>query len=127
MKTNFPCYLSLGLLLAVIPPASESQWVQTTGLYGGQANSLAVSGSDLFVSNYGSGLYRSTDNGARWNRVHTGFQDSLINCIVTSGSCLFASVSGTGGVFRSTDSCATWSWVFLPRVTIVESSFLLQK
>jgi len=89
---------------------SEAQWVHTNGPYGGQVYCLAVSGSDLLAGNYGSGLYRSTDNGSSWNRLHTGFPDSLVKSLVVSGSCLFASVNGGGGgVIRSTDGGLTWT------------------
>jgi photosystem II stability/assembly factor-like uncharacterized protein len=110
MKTILRSSLSLGILLTLVPPASEAQWVHTNGPYGGQVYCLAVSGSDLLAGNYGSGLSRSTDDGSSWNRLRTGFPDSLVKSLVVSGSCLFASVNGGGGgVIRSTDGGLTWT------------------
>jgi hypothetical protein len=62
----------------------------------------------LYAGTYGTGVYRSTDNGVSWNAcANTGLADLNVASLVTSpGGTLYA---GTGsGVYSSTD-CESWT------------------
>jgi hypothetical protein len=68
--------------------------VQTNGPYGGTVWSFAVSGTNLFVSTYGGGVFLSTNNGKSWNEVNEGLTNLNVHCFAVSGINIFAGTSG---------------------------------
>jgi hypothetical protein len=72
--------------------------VASTGLAPWSAN-LAVSGTNLFAGNYGSGVFLSTNSGTNWIAVNNGLTDTLVVALAVSGTNLFAGGLG-GGVWR---------------------------
>lgn len=70
-------------------------------------NSLAISGTNIFVGTRANGVYRSTDNGNSWEPANAGIGNSPINAIAASGTMLFAGTNGNG-IFRSTDNGQNW-------------------
>jgi len=53
----------------------KAQWIQTDGPYGGQINTLAKSGNNIFAgAAFGGGVYRSTDNGLNWIHSSDGIE-----------------------------------------------------
>jgi hypothetical protein len=99
--------LTVGILVS-IPHFSIAQWMQTGGPEGGQILSMAVSGSNIFVSTYGGGVFRSTNNGGSWKAIGSGLPGSDVNCLAVSGGILLAGTQGAG-VYRSMDTGATWT------------------
>ena len=96
-----------------------SQWVQTNGPYGGQIHCFAVSGTNLYVGAYGNGIFLSTDDGASWKSISTGFNST--NALAAIGSNLFAGIENEYGVFISIDSGTTWKAVNTPYGLMVNS------
>lgn len=65
----------------------------------------------LFIAAYGSGIFRSTDDGATWHLLGTGIPAYVTDLEVSPGypadPTLFVTVYNDG-IFRSDDSGATW-------------------
>jgi photosystem II stability/assembly factor-like uncharacterized protein len=93
-----------------------AQWVQTKGPCAGPATNIVVSGTNLFASILGGGVFLSGDNGTSWTAVNSGL-DSLVDALVMNGSNLFA---GTwyGGVFISTNNGTSWTQTTLDTIPI---------
>lgn len=77
---------------------------------------------DFFDSGFTgtSGLYKSTDGGKTWNKIHNGFPRTILGRIgiavaPSNTNVLYASVEAKGndnkGLFKSTDAGATWKKV----------------
>ena len=71
------------------------------------ANTLAVSGTNLFAGTDG-GVFLSTNNGTSWSPANGGFTPATVSSFAASGENLFAGTSG-GGVFLSRNNGDTWS------------------
>jgi len=84
-----------------------------TGLESLQVRSLAVSGTNIFASTFGSGIFLSTNNGANWTAVNNGLTgyDLYMGPLAVSGNILFAGNVGPlgNGIFRSTNSGEYWT------------------
>jgi photosystem II stability/assembly factor-like uncharacterized protein len=103
--------LTLGLLVLLGPPgarAQETLAAQALTLEGGTVNDLhRASDGTLLAGTDGSGVYRSTDNGATWLASSTGLTDLYVTSLDGDGANLV--LAGTaGGLYRSTDSGRTW-------------------
>lgn len=75
--------------------------------------SVVFSGSTLFASTYGSGVFLSNDNGLRWFRANNGLPspgNTYVVAFAVSGSSVFAA-SQSNGVYLSTDNGQSWSGV----------------
>jgi photosystem II stability/assembly factor-like uncharacterized protein len=85
----------------------QAQWVPTNGPYGGDVNSIVVSGTNLFAGTDGSrgGVFRSIDKGRSW--AAAGMTGYGIMCLAASDSTLLAGTI-VNGIFRSTDNGAHW-------------------
>jgi hypothetical protein len=101
-------FLSIVLCLATLPTAAQAQWVQTSGLYGGYVDALAVSGSKVFAGTWGGGAFVSTNNGTSWTAVNNGLTAQDVLSLAVSGSTVFAGTS-YGGVFVSTNNGTSWT------------------
>ena len=99
--------LILFFMLAVAARVCNAQWVQTNGPYGGIVECFAVDGTNLFTGTYGSGVFRSTNNGTDWTAANAGLLDKNVYAIAVSGTNLFAGTDG--GVFRSTNDGYSWT------------------
>jgi hypothetical protein len=84
---------------------------------------LVFSGTNLFAGT-GNGVYMSTNRGTTWTAVNEGLHSDVhdttryipVVCLAVSGTNLFAGASWSttepsGGVFRSTNSGTTWTYV----------------
>ena len=72
------------LFFLLIPQINFSQWVQTSGPYGGNVKILAaltneMGGTNLFAGS-DAGVFLSTNNGTSWIRVNPPFS----NCRATA-------------------------------------------
>ena len=72
----------------------------------------------LFAGTEGSGIYRSTDQGAFWRTFNVGLVNTNVQSIATnSAGDIFL---GTyNGVFRSRDQGGNWTWVGLGSDTVL--------
>ena len=104
---QFSILLFTILLLIFLPGNTKSQWVNVSGLGGGGTKALAVNGTNLFVGTE-QGVYLSTDNGLTWTEVNNGLPATYIWYLKVSGNNLYACTGGVG-LFRTTDSGASWS------------------
>lgn len=89
------------------------QWVRSSGPLGtGQGGVIAFAASgtmkNLFALKDGTGVWRSTDNGANWVSLSSGLASTKVYSLTSNGETLFA---GGRGVWRSTDNGATWQQV----------------
>jgi hypothetical protein len=82
----------------------RSQWVQTNGTEGGDINSFAVCGANLFAGTYDNGVFLSTNNGDSWTGA--GLTNNHIRTLAVIGPDLFA--AGTGA-FLSTNNGGSWT------------------
>ncbi|MGB9591074.1 MAG: T9SS type A sorting domain-containing protein [Candidatus Kryptoniota bacterium] len=87
-----------------------AQWIQTNGPCGGDIRCFAVLGTNLFVGNYGGGVYLSTDNGSTWESRNTGLSNSKVTVLASLGTTLYAGTEGDG-IFRSIDNGLSWTAV----------------
>jgi len=87
---------------------AQINWQQTNGPYGGNVNSFAVTGTNLFAGTFGDGVYLSTNNGSSWSAVNTGLTNLNVQTLAVNGTNLFAGTRN-GGIFLSTDNGTNWS------------------
>jgi ligand-binding sensor domain-containing protein len=103
--------LPLLLLRMSITTESSDQnfWRPANGPYGAYVQSLAVrSDGTAFAGTWGYGVFRSTDNGARWSAANTGLTNKIIlSLAVHPSGDIFAGTSS--GVFRSINDGDTWT------------------
>jgi hypothetical protein len=84
---------------------SGADWMQRSSGLTGDVRSLIISGTNLFAGTWGSGLFRSTDNGLGWTQV---LPSTWGTSFAVSDTNVFAGTYG-GGVFLSTDNGANWT------------------
>jgi ligand-binding sensor domain-containing protein len=108
-------YLIVLILVLLSTPFIFPQWVQTNGLYGGNINCFAISGTNLFAGTGGldgGGIFLSTNNGTNW--INAGLANISISSLAvsttgTGGTNLFAGADG--GVYLSTNNGTSWTAV----------------
>jgi len=86
---------------------SQAQWVEMNGPYGGHVTSVLAKGNEIFVGTYGSGVFRSTNDGNTWIRINAGLHNRIVRSLATDGSNIFAGTH-EGGVFLSSNSGGSW-------------------
>ena len=88
-----------------------SNWTAVNaGLSNLKIYGLACSPPNVYAGTDGNGLFLSTNNGSSWTSA--GFSNKTVGDIITRNSIVFAGVSySTGGVYRSMDSCKSWTAV----------------
>ncbi|MGB3650028.1 MAG: putative baseplate assembly protein, partial [Rivularia sp. (in: cyanobacteria)] len=80
-----------------------------TGLTNLNITSLIIADNTIFAGTAGSGVFRSQDNGKRWQQVNNNLTDLEIRCLaINSNNNLFAGTA-KGGVFRSTNQGDFWA------------------
>ena len=110
MKTT----LLIITLLAFIGLDANAQWQQTSTPPGGSIWSIAVIGTNIFVGTTNDGVYYSPDEGATWVQRNGSSPITEVLSLVANGSDLYAGtkggfMSGTSGIYKSTDYGLTWS------------------
>lgn len=83
-------------------------WEQTNGPFGGNIQSFAIDSNEvIFAGTERGGIYRSSDNGASWERK--GLRDKIISTIaVDSAGTILAGVSSEDIIYSSTDNGDSW-------------------
>ena len=65
---------------------------------------------DIFAATWGSGVFRSTDNGENWIEVNVGITEPyIISLAINASGDIFAGADFGGGVFRSTNNGDSWT------------------
>jgi photosystem II stability/assembly factor-like uncharacterized protein len=102
--------LSLLLLLSF---DARSQWVQTNGPYGGDANSIVSNQNYAFAAAGERGLYRSTNSGQTWSLTKPGSLYEYYSRVYQTGSTTLVQKSyGFGSdMLVSTDNGASFNSV----------------
>ena len=103
IETNMPAVFS-GVLRSSDYGVS---WTEADSCLGGSANSLAVSGKNIFAGT-DKGVFLSTNYGISWSAVNSGIPVNLaIATFAVSGPNVFA--GSDKGVFLSTNNGANWT------------------
>ncbi|HEX9655912.1 MAG TPA: hypothetical protein VGB89_03220, partial [Bacteroidota bacterium] len=103
MRKSFFVKMCMICLVAV----SQAQWVEMNGPYGGHVTSVLAKGNEIFVGTYGSGVFRSTNDGNSWIRMNAGLSNRIVRSLATDGNTLLAGTYD-GGVFLSSNSGGNW-------------------
>lgn len=88
--------------------ANTGMWTPTAGPAAQRIRSLAANNPFIFAGSFGSGVFRSDNNGASWQQVNAGLTATDVRALLVSGSRLFAGTN-TGGVFVTTNNGDSWS------------------
>ena len=105
MKRIFISFIFFGLFTA---QPLFAQWMQTKGPLGGRAANIFNNGTTVFANISGSGIYKSSDNGASWSKID-GF-DFLRDCrtLAGKGNDLFV-FNRSSEIYHSTNSGDSWN------------------
>ena len=57
---------------------------------------MKADGGNLYIGTFGSGVFRSTDNGANWSGANNGLTYPLVFSLAGDGTNLFAGTYGGG-------------------------------
>jgi photosystem II stability/assembly factor-like uncharacterized protein len=93
------------LLVTTVASAQSAIWLPTTGPYGAMVYGVVADAGGALLASTANGLYRSTDDGMRWEFF--GVAPHLSHIRRTAGGDLIAIVEAD--LVRSTDDGATWS------------------
>jgi uncharacterized protein (TIGR03437 family) len=102
--------LDNGVTWSQINSGSLNRWSVSSLVKSGET---IFAGTGSFVRDgnliLGSGIFRSSDNGATWGAANIGLPDvsRTVTSLTVSGETVFAAL--TTGVYQSTDNGATWS------------------
>ena len=89
---------------------SKAQWMQMNGPYGGSISAICISPDEnIFVSSFGEGINRSTDNGTSWKTVGLAGQ-TVFAIAADSNGYIYAGGSQNSGISKSVDGGTTWSY-----------------
>lgn len=106
MKTKLLILLFLTLTIFIVNPL-QAQWTQTSGPTGGKVKNIFDNGSTVFAAIYGSGIYKSSDNGNSWTKIE-GFPFlQYCESLAGNGNELFV-FNDSYEVYRSTNAGNTW-------------------
>ena len=105
-------FFANGFILANNMYGQDVVWQQTGPIYGGDIQSIAINASgDIFAGTYGSGIFRSSDNGESWTDVNIGLTNyNIIALEINYIGDVF--VVNECGLFRSIDNGDNWTIVF---------------
>ena len=90
---------------------AQDYWGMAKSPYAGSVQVLAVNSSDhLFAGTWGSGVYKSVDDGVNWTPKNSGLTTLHINALkVTDDGNIYACTEGSG-IFVSTDNGENWAF-----------------
>ena len=71
---------------------------------------FAVQGNEIYAGTYGSGIFKSTDNGITWQAKNNGLRNFEIESFQVKNDAIFASTHE--GIFKSTNGGDLWEIVF---------------
>ncbi len=84
---------------------SSLTWKQN-GLQDFDITCFASDGTTIYAGTYGSGVFKSTDNGTNWTEINEGLDYPSVRSMVIKGSAIFAGTEG--GIYKSIDQGTSW-------------------
>ncbi|MFH0992289.1 MAG: hypothetical protein V1799_19995 [bacterium] len=103
-------YLTILIILLIIHHNVElkAQWIQAnTGLSNASITGIVNSGTNIYASTSGQGVYLSTNNGTSWSTINDGITNLDVRVLTVSGVNLFAG-SYLSNIFLSTNNGISW-------------------
>jgi hypothetical protein len=89
-----------------------AQWVQTTGVIGGNVNALMVKDPKIFAGTDTGGVFVSNDNGLNWSASNTGLDNHNIKAFCVKNNVLISGIGNglsTGSIYLSNNNGGTWA------------------
>lgn len=103
--------VSILLLLFLTAATATGQtpfWAPSTGPYGGRVIGIAYTRAGTLFAATSHGLFRSTDDGERWNATALQLREDYVQSVVTTSTGAIIATSFDHFV-RSTDDGVTWT------------------
>jgi photosystem II stability/assembly factor-like uncharacterized protein len=115
MKTNFisprlfskPSIIKIIILLVSISQLQLAQWIQNTGIEGGDIRSIVYDGSKIYAGTSGGGIYVSDDLGLSWSRSINGLNYFFVSSMLIKEQYIYAGFVSLG-IFASSDQGQNW-------------------
>lgn len=107
---TFPRLNIINILILFISVSQfiSAQWMQNTGIEGGEIRAIVDDGSRLYAGFNGGGIYISEDDGFSWERSNNGLSNYYISSMVVKEQYIFAGTLSVG-VFVSTNQGQSWA------------------
>jgi photosystem II stability/assembly factor-like uncharacterized protein len=103
MKFLFALILTVSISFSL-----HAQWMNTNGPYGGFVSDIIKVNSFIFIATGPGGIYRSADDGVKWNRFTDGLPSKpYCHAIAAIGTTIYASINAHG-IYKSTDFGRSW-------------------
>jgi hypothetical protein len=102
---------SFAVLLILAQPllGANAGWVRTSNTAGNTIQSIIRSGGHLFASTFGTGIFRSSDNGATWTQINVNLPETDVRSLLAYPGFIFAGTNRGVVCTRSTDNGITWT------------------
>ena len=103
----------IGVLVIAYCGTLSGQWVQTSGVTGGEVMSLAVLGSTVFAATMYSGTFYTKDYGNTWTPTAYGVNVAMgVRSFAVAGTMIYG--CGDNQMYRSADYGITWQTIPIP-------------
>jgi hypothetical protein len=111
MEGSMNLLKSFAVLLVLAQPLFEASagWVRTSNTAGNAIQSIVRSGGDLFAATFGTGIFRSSDNGATWTQINAILPGTDVRSLLAYPGFIFAGTNRGVVCTRSTDNGITWT------------------
>ena len=118
MKTKELSVILIGLLLILSAYGLNAQtefepyWGINNSPENNDVRVLSIDSNDvLYAAVWGDGIYKSTDDGANWQRASDGLANPFVTCIeVDTAGNIYAGTYGDG-IFKTTNQGTAWTQV----------------
>ena len=100
-------WFCVGVLCLFIGSSVQAQWMQTNGPYGGDIKCMTSIGNNIFAGT-NAGVFRSTNSGAKWERVSIGLTNNDVTSLAVCGTSILVGTWGDG-IFVSNNNGLSWT------------------